>query len=65
MGSPIFFVQTRSGKNKKYFKIFKFRTMIADTANFKEADRLTSLGIFLENLVWTNFRNYLMLSKVI
>ena len=47
MGSPIFFVQTRSGKNKKYFKIFKFRTMIADTISFKEADRLTSLGIFL------------------
>jgi lipopolysaccharide/colanic/teichoic acid biosynthesis glycosyltransferase len=47
MGSPIFFVQTRSGKNKKYFKIFKFRTMIAYTASFKEADRLTRLGIFL------------------
>ncbi len=27
MGSPIFFTQLRSGKNKKPFAIFKFRTM--------------------------------------
>lgn len=47
MGLPIFFVQTRSGKNKKHFKIFKFRTMITDTYKLKEEDRLTSLGIFL------------------
>ena len=27
---PVFFMQTRVGKDKEYFKIFKFRTMIVD-----------------------------------
>jgi Sugar transferases involved in lipopolysaccharide synthesis len=27
---PVFFMQTRVGKNGEYFKIFKFRTMIVD-----------------------------------
>jgi len=47
MGLPIFFIQTRSGKNKEYFKIFKFRTMNTDSESFKEEDRLTNFGIFL------------------
>lgn len=47
MGSPIFFVQIRTGKNKKYFKILKFRTMSKIKNNIKEVDRLTNLGVFL------------------
>lgn len=30
---PIFFVQTRMGKNKRHFKMIKFRTMKIDAPN--------------------------------
>lgn len=52
-GFPVFYLQSRVGKNNKDFKVFKFRTM------FKDADtkglltvgghdpRITSIGYFL------------------
>ncbi len=51
MGSPVFFRQTRPGKNKRPFSIVKLRTMDdrVDGANIPipDAQRLTSLGKFL------------------
>lgn len=51
MGSPVFFRQTRPGKNKSPFLIVKLRTMDdrVDGANIPipDAQRLTSLGKFL------------------
>jgi len=51
MGSPVFFRQTRPGKNKRPFSIVKLRTM-HDRVNLAgtpipDAQRLTSLGKFL------------------
>lgn len=52
-GRPIFYTQTRVGKNGKIFKICKFRTMLKDAessgAQFASKDdrRITSLGKFL------------------
>jgi undecaprenyl phosphate N,N'-diacetylbacillosamine 1-phosphate transferase len=51
MGSPVFFIQKRPGRNEKIFSIIKLRTM----QNFKDEegfllpdkDRLTKLGRFL------------------
>ena len=47
LGRPVFFVQKRSGKNGKEFKIIKFRTMLIN--NKKDDDRLTPFGNFLRN----------------
>ncbi|MDB4483518.1 sugar transferase [bacterium] len=51
MGSPVFFRQTRPGKNRRPFSIVKLRTMHdrVDVANVSLSDdkRLTSLGKFL------------------
>lgn len=50
---PLFYTQTRVGKNGKYFKIFKFRSMVINAekngAQFaKEKDvRITQFGLFL------------------
>ena len=46
---PVFFRQERTGKFGKNFKIFKFRTMVAnnDVHNFKEEDKYTTVGKFL------------------
>ncbi len=51
--NPIFFVQTRVGKNEKSFRIVKFRTMIPDAekdgprwAQANDA-RITRLGMFM------------------
>lgn len=53
LGSPIFFIQNRVGKNGKIFKIIKFRTMLnlRDNQGFllNDKDRLTPLGQFLRN----------------
>jgi len=49
-GSPIF-VQTRVGKNKKPFKLIKFRTMSVDTqsvaSHLASSASITKLGSFL------------------
>ena len=37
-GPPIFYKQTRIGKNGKLFKMFKFRTMINNTEDIPSAD---------------------------
>jgi lipopolysaccharide/colanic/teichoic acid biosynthesis glycosyltransferase len=51
LGSPIIFVQTRSGQYGKPFKMIKFRTMTdhndADGQPLPDAERLTSFGRFL------------------
>lgn len=50
MGSPVFFLQDRPGKNGKNFSIIKFRTMSnkigSDGKLLSDAQRLTSVGIF-------------------
>ncbi len=46
MGNPILFSQLRPGKNKKVFKIYKFRTMI-NNPNMTDEERITSFGYFL------------------
>tara|TARA_X000000950_G_scaffold274269_1_gene359118 strand:+ start:23 stop:619 length:597 start_codon:yes stop_codon:yes gene_type:complete len=51
MGKPIFFIQPRLGKNKKVFKIIKFRTLdniSKSQIEYKNDDRrVTKLGSFL------------------
>ena len=51
LGSPIFFVQKRTGKDEKTFNMIKFRSML-DTRNengelLPDRDRLTKYGDFL------------------
>ena len=52
-GKPIFFLQTRVGKNNKDFQIFKFRTMEVDSQNKglltlgDDDPRITKTGYFL------------------
>lgn len=47
MGRPIFFSQIRSGKHKKSFKIFKFRTMLHSSDGATDESRITRIGYFL------------------
>ncbi len=53
IGSPIFFIQDRVGKNGKIFKIIKFRTMTNETNKFGvllvDSKRITKLGKFLRS----------------
>ena len=53
LGSPVFFIQKRPGKNKKIFKMIKFRTMLdAKDKNgnlLPDKKRLTSFGKFLRS----------------
>lgn len=53
MGSPIFFRQTRPGKDGKPFEMIKFRTMTDSRSNsgdiLPDKDRLTILGSFLRS----------------
>ncbi len=50
---PVFYTQTRIGKNKKLFKIYKFRTMIVDAEDAgpvwagKSDPRITKVGKIL------------------
>ncbi len=52
---PIFFAQERPGKDKKIFKVYKFRTMVQDAVKYQKVgvevigsdSRITSLGKFL------------------
>jgi len=45
-GRPIFFIQKRSGFNKKHFTIFKFRTM-STNENLSFNLRINQIGFFL------------------
>lgn len=47
MGYPSLFTHLRSGKGKKPFKIFKFRTMRHPSPGASDENRITPLGIFL------------------
>jgi lipopolysaccharide/colanic/teichoic acid biosynthesis glycosyltransferase len=51
MGSPIFFTQTRPGKNSELFTVYKFRTMTSDCDAqgnlLSDEERLIPLGQFL------------------
>jgi sugar transferase EpsL len=53
LGSPIFYRQTRPGRNAKLFKIVKFRTMEQAAGPQEElisdADRITQFGRFLRS----------------
>ena len=46
MGHPAIFKQTRPGKNKKNFTLFKFRSMINDES-IDDDKRITKLGMIL------------------
>lgn len=54
LGSPIFFVQERVGKNNKIFKMIKFRSMKNETEKngnkLKDNERLTSFGKKIRSL---------------
>ena len=47
LGSPVFFVDERSGLRGRPFRLFKFRTM--RTGDGPDAERLTRLGRFLRS----------------
>ncbi|MGI6157632.1 MAG: sugar transferase [Saccharofermentanales bacterium] len=51
LGSPVFFKQTRPGKNEQMFDIIKFRTMInafdASGEPLPDKERVTRFGMFL------------------
>ena len=47
MGFPSIFSHTRSGKEKKAFKIYKFRTMRHPSPGATDESRITRLGYFL------------------
>lgn len=51
MGAPVFFFQTRAGRQEKCFRMVKFRTMTdargPDGALLPDAQRLTRLGAWL------------------
>ena len=53
LGSPIFFIQDRVGKNGQIFKIIKFRTMLDATDKWGEPlhdkERLTTFGKLLRS----------------
>lgn len=52
MGSPVFFIQKRPGKNGKIFSIIKFRTMLNQPKGreLSDFDRLTKLGSVMRKL---------------
>jgi len=51
LGKPVFFRQSRPGKNEKVFMLFKFRTMINKFSSSGELlpdiERMTNFGLFL------------------
>jgi lipopolysaccharide/colanic/teichoic acid biosynthesis glycosyltransferase len=53
MGSPVFFRQTRPGRNGIPFQMIKFRTMLdaidSEGNSLPDSDRLTQLGSFLRS----------------
>jgi lipopolysaccharide/colanic/teichoic acid biosynthesis glycosyltransferase len=50
MGTPVFFVQKRIGKNNKEFKLYKFRSMQKKSDKHQtDNERITRLGNFLRD----------------
>lgn len=53
LGSPVFFIQVRPGKDGMPFEMIKFRTMINDIDQYgnllPDSHRMTSLGVFLRS----------------
>jgi len=53
-GGPVFYMGERAGKGGKYFKMFKFRTMVANAdkiggpSTASDDPRLTKIGLFLK-----------------
>ena len=67
---PIFFTQKRVGKDGKLFKMYKFRTMVADAERktgpvwaVKNDPRLTFLGRFLRNSKIDEFPQFINIIK--
>jgi lipopolysaccharide/colanic/teichoic acid biosynthesis glycosyltransferase len=67
---PVFFTQERVGKNGKLFKMYKFRTMVADAERktgpvwaVKNDPRLTFLGRFLRNSKIDEFPQFMNMIK--
>ena len=60
-GSPVFYKQERVGRNGKIFKLYKFRTMVADadkigsSVTTKNDPRITAVGSFLRSLKLDEF----------
>jgi len=49
-GAPVYFVQTRTGKDGKRFRMYKFRTMVPN------AEALKQKYMHLNELVWPDFK---------
>jgi lipopolysaccharide/colanic/teichoic acid biosynthesis glycosyltransferase len=53
LGSPIFFVQKRVGKNEQIFNLYKFRSMTSEKDNkgnlLPDNERLNNFGRFLRS----------------
>ncbi len=50
MGSPVFFVQNRVGKNNKIYKLFKFRSMLNRSDKCEtDTERITEFGKLLRD----------------
>lgn len=50
MGSPVFFVQNRIGKNNKEYRLFKLRSMRDKSERYQtDAERITVLGRFIRD----------------
>ena len=64
MGRPVFFTQTRVGRDNKAFLIIKFRTMRANSSgNNSDLQRLTKLGAFLRKYSIDEFPQLLNILK--
>ena len=71
-GGPAIFKQERIGRFGKPFNIYKFRSMRLDAEKFGPAlykggedPRLTKIGKFLREHIWTSFPSYGMCLSVI
>jgi lipopolysaccharide/colanic/teichoic acid biosynthesis glycosyltransferase len=69
LGSPVFFRQTRPGKDGKPFQMVKFRSMLDEldsTGNLLlDSERGTPFGLFCAQLALMNYPSYGTYSRVI
>ena len=69
LGSPVFFRQTRPGKDGKPFQMVKFRSMLDEldsTGNLiLDSERVTPFGLFCAQLALMNYPSYGTYSRVI